>query len=87
MPVTARSGHARHGEITEANPIIPIKNERNMVTKYTKKGTAYGEPPYTEAEEAEFYRRFGNNIVSVAKATPEQRREAAAKQEPEPAKK
>ena len=55
-----------------------------MVIKYTKKGTAYHEPPYTEAEEAEFYRRFGNDIVGVAKATPEQRREAAARQEPKP---
>jgi hypothetical protein len=38
-----------------------------MVTKYTAQGNPYQEPPYTAAEEAEFYRRVGGGPVSVVK--------------------
>jgi hypothetical protein len=38
-----------------------------MVLKYTPNGIAYHEPPYTEAEEADFYRRVGGGPVSVVR--------------------
>ena len=36
-----------------------------MVRKMTDNGGEYHEPPYTEEEEAEFYRRFGGGPVSL----------------------
>jgi hypothetical protein len=39
-----------------------------MVLKYvTKKGTRIHEPPYTKAEEDEFYRRVGRGPITVAR--------------------
>jgi hypothetical protein len=38
-----------------------------MVKKISDKGGIYHEPPYTQAEEAEFYRRQGS-IVGVLKS-------------------
>jgi hypothetical protein len=39
-----------------------------MVLKYvTKNGMRIHSPPYTEAEEAEFYRRIGGGPVTVAR--------------------
>jgi hypothetical protein len=49
-----------------------------MVTKYTPNGNPYREPPYTAAEEAEFYRRVGGGPVTVVKPA------AAPKQKPQP---
>jgi hypothetical protein len=50
-----------------------------MVRKYTPNGTPYREPPYTAAEEAEFYRRVGGGPVSVVKPAA-----AVSPQKPEP---
>jgi hypothetical protein len=36
-----------------------------MVRHVAPNGAVYHEPPYTEAEEADFYRRTGNGIVGV----------------------
>jgi hypothetical protein len=36
-----------------------------MVVKYTKDGIPYGSPPYTKAEEDEFYRRNANGPVAT----------------------
>ena len=38
-----------------------------MVTKYTPKRNPYREPPYTEVEEADFYRRVGGGPITVVK--------------------
>ena len=54
-----------------------------MVTKYTPQGNPYQEPPYTAAEEADFYRRISGGPVTVVKpavAVPPR------KPEPQPAK-
>lgn len=37
-----------------------------MVRKVADNGSAWHEAPYTEAEEEEFYRRFGQGVVQVA---------------------
>ena len=40
-----------------------------MVRYRTEDGRGwYHEPPYTEAEERDFYERFGNGIVGVLKS-------------------
>jgi hypothetical protein len=44
-----------------------FRQENLMVTRYTKKGNAYREPPYTAEEEAEFYRRMSGGPVTVVK--------------------
>ncbi len=41
-----------------------------MVIKKTKSGSYYREPPYTKAEEAEFYRRVGDGPVTIVRGTP-----------------
>jgi hypothetical protein len=51
-----------------------------MVTRYTKKGNAYREPPYSAEEEAEFYRRMSGGPITVVKPAPA----AATKQKPQP---
>jgi hypothetical protein len=50
-----------------------------MVTKFTPNGTPHREPPYTEAEEADFYRRVGSGPASVVKPAA-----AVPPQEPRP---
>ena len=51
-----------------------------MVLKYvTKNGMRIHEPPYTQAEEDEFYRRVGGGPVAMARPT-----SAAIKRDPEP---
>ena len=40
-----------------------------MVIKYDKYGNAYGEPPYTEAEQADMYRRM-NGVVAFTRPGP-----------------
>ena len=41
-----------------------------MVLKYTPDGNPYREPPYSAAEEAEFYRRMSGGPVTVVKPAP-----------------
>ncbi|HEY2530389.1 MAG TPA: hypothetical protein VGJ20_21045 [Xanthobacteraceae bacterium] len=36
-----------------------------MVTRFSKDGFPYGTPPYTKAEEAEFYRRVNAGPMTV----------------------
>jgi len=50
-----------------------------MVVKVDKHGNRYYEPPYTQAEEDEFYRRVGGGPVAMARPT-----SAAIKRDPEP---
>ena len=38
-----------------------------MVVKVTKSGMRIHEPPYTQAEEDEFYRRIGGGPATVAR--------------------
>ena len=38
-----------------------------MVVKFDKWGNRYHEPPYTPAEEDEFYRRIGGGPITVAR--------------------
>ena len=38
-----------------------------MVVKVTKSGMRIHEPPYTQAEEDDFYRRIGGGPVTVAR--------------------
>ena len=40
-----------------------------MVTKYDIHGYPYGEPPYTEAEQMEMYRRM-NGVVAFTRPGP-----------------
>jgi hypothetical protein len=44
-----------------------------MVVKFDKWGNRYHEPPYTKAEEAEFYRRIGGGPVTVARPASDKR--------------
>jgi hypothetical protein len=39
-----------------------------MVRKISDKGGVYHEPPYTEEEEADFYRRVGGGLVGILHA-------------------
>jgi hypothetical protein len=50
-----------------------------MDLRYTPNGTPYQEPPYTPAEEAEFYRRMSGGPVTVVKpaTAPSKNRRAA----------
>jgi hypothetical protein len=50
----------------------PLDLEDAMILKYvTKNGMRIHEPPYTKAEEDEFYRRIGGGpITQQAKLTP-----------------
>jgi hypothetical protein len=58
-----------------------------MVVKVDKWGNRYHEPPYTKAEEAEFYRRIGGGPVTVARPAGERTRQTSPKQQqPSPAK-
>jgi hypothetical protein len=41
-----------------------------MVVKIDKHGNRYHAPPYTKAEEDEFYRRVGGGPVTVYRARP-----------------
>jgi hypothetical protein len=41
-----------------------------MVRKLTKDGFAYHEPPYTQEEEDELYRRMGGGIVAFTRPSP-----------------
>ena len=41
-----------------------------MVVKVDRYGNRYHSPPYTKAEEAEFYRRIGGGPVTVYRARP-----------------
>jgi hypothetical protein len=41
-----------------------------MVMKRTPNGTWYQEPPYTAAEEAEFYRRMSGGPVTILRPAP-----------------
>lgn len=38
-----------------------------MVRKFTKLGSPYNEPPYTQEEEDELYRRMGGGIVAFTR--------------------
>ena len=55
------------------------RGEAPMVVKVDKHGNRYYEPPYTQAEEDEFYRRVGGGPVAMARPT-----SAAIKRDPEP---
>jgi hypothetical protein len=62
-----------------------------MVLKYvTKNGTRIHEPPYTQAEEDEFYRRIGGGPVTVARPASDKRpikkaqKSVAIKRDPDP---
>jgi hypothetical protein len=41
-----------------------------MVRKVSKFGGIYHEPPYTEEEERDFYRRFGRRVVAFIRDAP-----------------
>jgi hypothetical protein len=41
-----------------------------MVLRYTKEGIPYGVPPYTEAENRDFYRRIENGPVAFTRPQP-----------------
>jgi len=57
-----------------------------MVLKYvTKNGMRIHEPPYTQAEEDEFYRRVGGGPITVARPASD-RKEQTPKQQPSPGK-
>ena len=46
----------------------PLDLEDAMILKYvTKNGMRIHEPPYTKAEEDEFYRRVGRGPITVAR--------------------
>ena len=60
-----------------------------MVVKITKSGMRIHEPPHTQAEEDEFYRRIGGGPVTVAcpagdKTTKKTQKRAAIKRDPDP---
>jgi hypothetical protein len=58
-----------------------------MVVKVDKYGNRYHEPPYTKAEEDEFYRRVGGGPVTVARPDGEHKAPKSPKQQqPPPAK-
>jgi hypothetical protein len=57
-----------------------------MVVKVDKWGNRYYEPPYTKAEEAEFYRRIGGGPITVARPASDRRQQTSPKQPPPPAK-
>jgi hypothetical protein len=57
-----------------------------MVLKYIdKSGNRIHGPPYTKAEEEDFYRRTGGGPVTVARPASERREQTSPKQ-PSPAK-
>jgi hypothetical protein len=58
-----------------------------MVVKRDKHGNCYHEPPYTKAEEDEFYRRIGGGPVTVARSAGDRTKQTSPKQQqPSPAK-
>jgi hypothetical protein len=58
-----------------------------MVVKIDKHGNRIHSPPYTKAEEAEFYRRVGRGPVTVVRPAGERTRQTSPKQQqPSPAK-
>ena len=57
------SAFARHpGRLGHC--VMAVYKERMVITK---DGTPYHEPPYTKAEEDQFYRRVGNGIVAFTR--------------------
>jgi hypothetical protein len=46
-----------------------------MVVKISKHGTRIHEPPYTQAEEDEFYRRIGRGPVTVSRPASDRKTE------------
>jgi hypothetical protein len=57
-----------------------------MVVKVTKSGTRIHEPPYTQAEEDEFYRRIGGGPITVARLAGDRTKPTSPRQrQPSPA--
>jgi hypothetical protein len=58
-----------------------------MVVKFVKDGVTVHGPPYTKAEEAEFYRRNASGPVTVVRAADDRKGQTfQAQQRPSPAK-
>jgi hypothetical protein len=57
-----------------------------MVVKVDKYGNRIHSPPYTKAEEDEFYRRTAGGPVTVARPATERRDQTSPKQQQPPAK-
>jgi hypothetical protein len=58
-----------------------------IVVKVDKHGNRYHEPPYTQAEEDEFYRRVGRGPITVARPAGDRKEQTSpAPQQPSPAK-
>ena len=58
-----------------------------MVVKIDKHGNRIHSPPYTKAEEADFYRRIGRGPITVARPAGDRKEPTSPKQQqPSPAK-
>jgi hypothetical protein len=57
-----------------------------MVVKVDKHGNRIHSPPYTKAEQDEFYRRVGGGPVTVARPASDRTKQTSPKQQPRPAK-
>jgi hypothetical protein len=62
--------HMMMSEVVAASRLSdPTERRQIMVLRYTKKGTPYREPPYTQEELDDLYRRMGN-IVAMTRPDP-----------------